>query len=538
MFAMDKFERFETWLRDNGAYFEKLELREYPLCALKTAKLPDNLSSSHSSHGQQSNDEDEGEEKKESAADAPNQRILVEDEDKSEMRGVFCKSTLAPNTVCMAVPRKCLITVEMGQATSIGQQILNADLDLDAPKHIFLMIFILQDRRNPNSFFKPYYDVLPKKLSMPIFWSEEDLKYLEGSYLLHQIADRIDAIEEDYKAICEVCPQLGEIATLEEFKWARMCVCSRNFGLQIDGSRTSAMVPHADMLNHYRPRETKWTFDDERQAFTITTLQTIQARSEIFDSYGQKCNHRFLLNYGFAVEQNVETDGFCPNEVPLEVTLSEADILFERKLDFWCREDSPQIKRVRVCVSNNENTKILFSMIRVSVADEKDLESIISSSDISGYANTSGLGAATLRNNSALHMALAYRTCRDIRFPISMRNEKGMLLHLLYVVRLALSNYPTTMAQDRESLSDEISLPQFSNRRHAIIQVLGEKEVLHYFEDFALSALQLIDITDDDHFEAALKSLEGVKHFQILRYCADSIGSLRRREQKRSRMDR
>jgi len=78
------------------------------LCALKTAKLPDNLSSSHSSHGQQSNDEDEGEEKKESAADAPNQRILVEDEDKSEMRGVFCKSTLAPNTVCMAVPRKCL----------------------------------------------------------------------------------------------------------------------------------------------------------------------------------------------------------------------------------------------------------------------------------------------------------------------------------------------------------------------------------------------------------------------------------------------
>jgi histone-lysine N-methyltransferase SETD3 len=50
-----------------------------------------------------------------------------------------------------------------------------------------------------------------------------------------------------------------------------MCVCSRNFGLQIDGNRTSAMVPHADMLNHYRPRETKWAFDDEKQAFTITS---------------------------------------------------------------------------------------------------------------------------------------------------------------------------------------------------------------------------------------------------------------------------
>ena len=35
----------------------------------------------------------------------------------------------------------------------------------------------------------------------------------------------------------------------------------------------------------------------------------------MYDSYGQKCNHRFLLNYGFAIEHNREADGFCPNEV-------------------------------------------------------------------------------------------------------------------------------------------------------------------------------------------------------------------------------
>ena len=43
---------------------------------------------------------------------------------ESEMRGVHCKTALAPNTVCVAVPRKCLITVEMGQSTPIGQAIL------------------------------------------------------------------------------------------------------------------------------------------------------------------------------------------------------------------------------------------------------------------------------------------------------------------------------------------------------------------------------------------------------------------------------
>lgn len=36
---------------------------------------------------------------------------------------------------------------------------------------------------------------------------------------------------------------------------------------------------------------------------------------QVYDSYGQKCNHRFLLNYGFAIEHNREADGFCPNEV-------------------------------------------------------------------------------------------------------------------------------------------------------------------------------------------------------------------------------
>ena len=93
---------------------------------------------------------------------------------------------------------------------------------------------------------------------MPIFWSPEELAELKGSYLLQQIAERKAAIEADYAAICRIAPALEKIATLDEFKWARMCVCSRNFGLEINRIRTAALVPYADMLNHFRPRETKW----------------------------------------------------------------------------------------------------------------------------------------------------------------------------------------------------------------------------------------------------------------------------------------
>ena len=208
------------------------------------------------------------------------------------IRPLLTLASLTPPQVCVSVPRTCLITVEMGKATPIGRIIAGANLDLDAPKHVYLMIYLLCDRLSDTSFFKPYYDILPPTLSnMPIFWGEEERGLLEGSYLVTQIEERVAAIEEDYRAIAQVAPDLARVATLDEFKWARMCVCSRNFGLVVNGVRTSALVPHADMLNHYRPRETKWTFDNESQCFTITALQDIQAGDQIYDSYGQKVRH-------------------------------------------------------------------------------------------------------------------------------------------------------------------------------------------------------------------------------------------------------
>ena len=178
------------------------------------------------------------------------------------------------------------------------------------------MLFMLIDRKDPDSFFKPYYDILPPTLhNMPIFWSTDELAWLRGSYLLSQIDERNVAIARDYQKICDLVPSFVGICNLEEFKWARMCVCSRNFGMIINDVRTAALVPYADMLNHYRPRETKWQFEDSSQSFTVVSLQSIAVGAQVYDSYGQKCNHRFLLNYGFSVESNIETDGFCPNEV-------------------------------------------------------------------------------------------------------------------------------------------------------------------------------------------------------------------------------
>jgi len=119
-------------------------------------------------------------------------------------------------------------------------------------------------------------------------------------------------------------------------------------------------------------------------------------------------------------------------------------------MNFWCREGSSPVKRVRVCVSNNDNTKTLLSMLRVVVASKADLATILSSGPY------------------------MYRTSKDIRFALSVANERAALQHLLFSVKKSLALYLTTLEEDNEALQHG-DLPPFSNIRNARIQVRGEK---------------------------------------------------------------
>ena len=118
----DKFQVFENWLLENHAKFPKLELRDYG----------------------------------------------------NEVRGCHSREEIVDDENVIEIPLNCLITVEMGKDTPVGRAIIAANIDLDAPKHIFLMLFMLIDRKKKDSFFKPYYDILPATLhNMPVFWTEE-----------------------------------------------------------------------------------------------------------------------------------------------------------------------------------------------------------------------------------------------------------------------------------------------------------------------------------------------------------------------------
>jgi histone-lysine N-methyltransferase SETD3 len=125
-----------------------------------------------------------------------------------------------------------------------------------SPKHSFLSCFIMQEKRKPHSYFKEFIDILPKNFTnFPIFYTVEERAWLEGSAMQNVITDKIKDIATDYNTICTEVPEFKQFS-LKEYSEMRMMVCSRIFGISINGVKTDGFVAYADMLNHQRPKET------------------------------------------------------------------------------------------------------------------------------------------------------------------------------------------------------------------------------------------------------------------------------------------
>jgi len=125
------------------------------------------------------------------------------------------------------------------------------------------------------------------------------------------------------------------------------------------------------MLNHRIPKQTSWSYSDEKKGFIIDSLEDIQRGGQAYDSYGKKCNSRFLLNYGFILLQN---DG---NEVAVKASYKSDDPFLKAKASLM--KENLQSKTFRVMGNVEEkNTLEFFSFLRfVNIRDKQTLLEII-----------------------------------------------------------------------------------------------------------------------------------------------------------------
>lgn len=209
------------------------------------------------------------------------------------------------------IPKSQMITLELAYDSKTVRLADCRRSELLSPKHCLLSIYLLEQKHCPTSAFKYYIEVLPKEHpSFPIYYSQAEMDELRGSHFYEQVEQKRLEIRRDYDTIREIDPAFQ--FAFGEFCWARMTVCSRVFGINVHDTKTDALVPLADMLNHRVPRQTSWSYCDVREGFVIESMENIEPGSQIFDSYGKKCNSRFLLNYGFILASNDSNEVVVP----------------------------------------------------------------------------------------------------------------------------------------------------------------------------------------------------------------------------------
>jgi len=370
----------------------------------------------------------------------------------------FCKATadIYDKDVLIRVPLDALMTLDLARGTHMGKFFTpQLEKKLNSPHHSLLSTFMLTELdKGMNSKWKYYFDFLPVSYNnFPTFYGEKELSLLKGTQFLELIKKKKREMKDDYDLLTNIIPGYTKY-DFNLFKKMREVISSRVFGVTIKGKKNDIIAPYADMLNHKRPRQTHWNFDDESNSFIIRGVSHVKKGQEVFDSYGIKCNSRFLLNYGFTVENNED------NEFKIILMLNDSSPLFKEKMIFLGGKN--YTKKFSLVI-NNAESKItpFFSFLRFILYSKSNFKDV----------NTSK--------------------------PISVENEIILFNKVKELMKNYLAKYPTTLEYDINYLNKNRKKMDFNEYNCYIIRI-GEKKILNYYLNMANDILQLLNMNKSD----------------------------------------
>ena len=411
-------------------------------------------------------------------------------------RGVIAKSPIKKDEIILSIPKECLISLELVLETEYGKKIGEIMFnELTSPKHCLLSSFILFEKNNPK--WKFYFDLLPKDFSnFPIFYTDDELKYLKGSPFLNQILDKKSDMKKDYLKLCEYIPLFNQF-TFDQFMEARMIISSRIFGISINNNKTDVLVPYADLLNHKRPRQTQWYYDDKINSFVIQATEDILIGKEIFDSYGKKTNGRFLLNYGFAVENNDSA------EYVLNIIFNDCYPLYDIKKQYLKNEKKIKIFYLNINLYESQIIELLsflrFCMFDGDINDLLKLTHCNDKNFIYTYdSNIFGFGYIP---------------------PVNIEIEINVLKKLKILLIQALNQYPTTIEQDKKIYKEDKNIS--FNYKNCLLLTISEKNVIDYYIYFCEFCLDLLKVKNRKELIDKLST--NINDFQFEFYLQEAL---------------
>lgn len=232
-------------------------------------------------------------------------------------RGLMTKTAVNKGDTLVRIPVGLLITARTACESHI-YQFLDKNVKYDG--HELLALYLVWEKHmSQQSFWFPYINTLPLKLSTPLFWSQEPIDL--PLFILEVIKISRTNMEESYQKFLDnvQCNQskclhcsldIGDIFNKKDFIWAWCIVNTRAIyippqkNLPPHVSNSLALAPFLDLFNHVPSAQVEAMLVETDHSYQVKTLVPVPKYGQVFIEYGAHSNLKLLVDYGFTVPNN------------------------------------------------------------------------------------------------------------------------------------------------------------------------------------------------------------------------------------------
>eukprot|EP01083_Nonionella_stella_P197946 727275_1 len=352
---------------------------------------------------------------------------------------------LTKGELFVSVPRSIMISMTDVYNSTVGS-FLNEDQVCRNMPNMLLALFIMFEKKSGISKWKPYIDTLPKKFSLPMFFSWQELQFLIGSRTLVDVLQLSVSQVMNYIYFRHRLSKTDmKLFTFQEFQWACAVVMSRQNRIPIPGTPEDApefelaLIPAWDMCSH-SDGELMTFFNPENDRSESLCMAAVLKGDPIYICYGNRPNSELFIHMGFVYENN------SFDFVSLSVRgLSEKDPLFRIKhlflkkigmiptrdfiLKMDCALDSELLQYYRILSMTKEDTLLYMrsgqKLASVSISNDIDALNLILDSlhELTGKYNAAGIGCDDSENVSLI-IELCNREKMIIRYTVKLVTDK------------------------------------------------------------------------------------------------------------------
>jgi len=226
-------------------------------------------------------------------------------EDLPEGCGLITTKDIQVKDKFLTIPQNIIMSTHTADIAGISK--IQSEAIQRMPSVKLAVYLLLEKHKKTKSFWKEYIDVLPRSLSLPLFWTTEELLALKGTSVYGTaIQQQVNTLMQ-YLNIRQAlqATRKKDLAafTYEEFRWAVGIIMSRQNFVPIDGTPQICLIPFWDMLNHDEGVMTTF-YNQETASTECHAMRNYKKGEQMFIYYGERANSKLLLYQGFVFSKN------------------------------------------------------------------------------------------------------------------------------------------------------------------------------------------------------------------------------------------